>query len=57
MRYFISEEKEVTKDEFIQAERRYGFFPKNESINEFATSGFTTTRDGKIIIVGRIQNE
>lgn len=53
MRYFLTkgaaEEVEVTKEEFIQAERRAGFRPK--SGDGLATAGFSSS----IGISGRVE--
>ncbi len=42
--YYLSHpqlgEKEVTKEEFIKAERAAGFYPKSGNPNDCATGGF-----------------
>lgn len=40
-RYFLTQEVEVTREQYIQAERSCGFHPK--SGNGIATSGFSGT--------------
>ena len=54
MRYFLTEEKEVTKEEYINAERQAGFFTKNTEGEDTicATASFN---NGKI--KGRVQYE
>lgn len=45
VKYFISHEilgeKEVTKEEFIKAERQAGFYPKSGKSDDCATGGFS----------------
>lgn len=45
IKYFLSHEilgeKEVTKEEFIKAERQAGFYPKSGNCEDCATSGFS----------------
>jgi len=43
-RYFLTEEREVTKEEFVAAERRAGFRNTMGKPKEPATAGFSTTR-------------
>lgn len=44
-RYFLTEEREVTIEEYVRAERDAGFRPKGEDKGQPATAGFSS---GKI---------
>ena len=44
-RYFLTEEREVTKEEWVRAERAAGFRPKGEDVGQPATGSFSS---GKI---------
>lgn len=44
-RYFLTEEREVTKEEYVRAERKAGFHNTMGQPNEPATASFS---DGKV---------
>lgn len=50
MRYFLTEEREVTREEYILAERAAGFHPKGDDPNQIACASFG---NGKIS--GRVE--
>jgi len=59
-RYFLTEgdnpEREVKKEEWVNAERRAGFYnPRDRSSMEPATAGFGVTKWGSEAIRGRIE--
>jgi hypothetical protein len=50
MKYFLKRfdgiEKEVTKTEYVNAERQSNFWPKGEDKGQIATSGFSSSSTG-----------
>jgi hypothetical protein len=45
-RYYLTEEREVTKAEYVRAERRAGFFNTLGEPEEPATASFSGTAEG-----------
>ncbi len=58
MKYFLTRydgiEKEVTKTEYVNAERGSNFRPKCEDVGQIATAGFSSSLTG---ISGRVVYE